>query len=223
MKEVQRLSNKGLVALVLVSLLALSGPVFAAKKSAPESSPADDSAKIIGAGSKGVGFGYLSGRQGSVPTISGDLWTSDAFALELMFGMATYSEMLGGTGTDGKPVNDAVSSFGASVGSRQVFAQHGTGLLFEAIERLSYVNESFGLTTAGKANSTSIGTIGVFGGFGVEAAFPFWQNVAIEINTGLNYLISNTTTTGSSASESALFIGGSANRMPFNFAIHYYF
>lgn len=223
MYEVTCLTKRILIALALLGALNLTDSLSAAKKVTSESSAPEESAKSIGASSKGVGFGYLSGRQGSVPTISGDIWTSETIALELMFGMATYSEMLGGTGTDGKPVNDAVSSFGASIGSRQLLAQHGAGLLFEAIERVSYVNESFGLTTLGKSNSTSIGTIGVFGGFGVEAAFPFWQNVTIELNTGLNFLISNTTTTGSSASESALFIGGSANRMPFNFAVHYYF
>jgi hypothetical protein len=195
----------------------MSSSAFAAKTSSSESDVTDRSSKI------GVGFGYLKGRVNNVPTLSGDIWISDKAALELMFGMTSGSLLLGGTGTDGKPVNDTASFFGASFGSRQVLAQHGIGLLFEAVERLGYVNESSGLTILGKTNTSTIGTINVFGGFGIEATFPFWQNVTLEINTGLNYLAASTTTTGGSSSESIFFLGGSAYGLPFNFAVHYYF
>jgi hypothetical protein len=173
----------------------------------------------------GAGFGYLPSTNGALDALSATYRPNPDLDFDGLLLGGFGSSYTGGTNSSGQPVNDSNSSFGIGAQARYSLVHPTTFLALQAVGRLSYVIASANQTHLGDTVSTSGGQFGIFLGAGFEGFIPAWSSVSVEINSGLNIMLSNISYGGYNQGQSAIYLGASNTNtfVPFNLAVHYYF
>lgn len=226
-----RPSNLLSLSLSAALLLALPGLSYSAGRHTHSVQPPEDNSAPATDSPWGVGAAYLPGPGGAIDALSLTYrgvpnWDFDGM---LLGGSAsgTVNDSFGGS------ANGAGSAFGIGAQARYGLLHPSEYLIFQLVGRLSYVTSSATGTVSDGLGSAS-GTIsndvfGIFVGAGFEGFFPFWRNVSVEVNSGINFGSESTTETGGgnsvSASGSVFGLGASNVNafVPLNLAVHYYF
>jgi hypothetical protein len=173
----------------------------------------------------GVGFGYLPSTNGALDALSATYRLNPDLDLDGLLLAGAGSTYNGGTNSAGQPVDDSNSSFGIGAQGRYSLLHPTSFLALQAVGRLSYVTASAAQTHLGNTITTTGGQFGVFAGVGFEGFVPAWPAVSIEVNSGLNIMLSDISVAGFNQGQSAVYLGASNTNafVPFNLAVHYYF
>lgn len=176
-------------------------------------------------GTWGVGAAYLPSPTGALNALSGTYLIMPDLKIDGMLLGGNSSVPLGGTNSSGAQVNDGTGSFGIGAQARYSLLHPTSFLAFQLVGRLSYVVGTDSHEVLGTTVNSSASEFGLFVGAGFEGFIPAWKVVSIEVNSGMNIALTDSTSGGSSAGGAGVWLGASnANAfVPLNLAVHYYF
>lgn len=169
------------------------------------------------AGRLGIGAEIVPGATAAESALSADYWLSDRWSLDAAIGEHSSSVPLGTNQT----VN-GTSDFILGVGARYDIARPVPALHVQLLGNVNLTDGSSSTSTTVLGNTitnstNSFGTA-LFVGAGIEGFIPWWENVSLELNTGMNLQLAGVT----GGTQSGFNLAGSSY-LPFNFGIHYYF
>jgi hypothetical protein len=156
-------------------------------------------------------------------------WIENNSALDLYLG--GYFSSLSGTDFNGNPVTTPYCSYDVGIGLRQVVARPVENVKVEFIQRLMFVGNYNEFSNTYDDSVQSSQRFNLYLGIGFEAFIPFWKNLSIEGDAGLEVRLNfdqNRTDyfNGSSTYYSyytATFLTANNDQGLFNIAAHYYF
>lgn len=156
-------------------------------------------------------------------------WIEGNSALDFYLG--GYFSSLSGNDFNGNSITTPYSSYDLGIGLRQVVVRPVENVKVEFIQRLMFVGnyDEYANTYDDSVQSSQM--FDLYLGFGFEAFIPFWKNLSIEGDAGLEGRLSfhqdrTNYFNGSStyySNYTATFMTANNNQGLFNIAAHYYF